>query len=138
MKFDFWQYCQFYTLQNGKYYWWKNLIIKHMKVIAITFFTRRFPFFDHGLTQSIHFCWLSLWYFFEQNFLLLLMLSKLDSKSTTDLGGDLIFIFIHYKMVNLLQTKTTKTQLKMAIYSRSFIQNFDNWWFWTRKNKHIA
>ena len=25
----------------------------------------------------------------------------------------------------------------MAIYSRSSIQNFDNWWFWIRKNKHI-
>ena len=24
----------------------------------------------------------------------------------------------------------------MAIYSRSPIQNFDNWWFWIRKNKH--
>ena len=25
----------------------------------------------------------------------------------------------------------------MAIYSRSSVQNFDNWWFWIRKNKHI-
>ena len=23
----------------------------------------------------------------------------------------------------------------MAIYSRSSVQNFDNWWFWIRKNK---
>ena len=26
----------------------------------------------------------------------------------------------------------------MAIYSRSSVQNFDNWWFWIRKNKFIA
>ena len=26
----------------------------------------------------------------------------------------------------------------MAIYSRSSVQNVDNWWFWIRKNKRIA
>ena len=26
----------------------------------------------------------------------------------------------------------------MAIHSRSSVQNFDNWWFWIRKNKHIV
>ena len=26
----------------------------------------------------------------------------------------------------------------MAIYTRSPIQNFNNWWFWIRKNKHVA
>ena len=26
----------------------------------------------------------------------------------------------------------------MAIYTWSSVQNFDNWWFWIRKNKHIA
>ena len=26
----------------------------------------------------------------------------------------------------------------MVIYSRSPKQNFDNWWFWIRKNKRIA
>ena len=26
----------------------------------------------------------------------------------------------------------------MAMYSRSSVQNFDNQWFWIRKNKHIA
>ena len=25
----------------------------------------------------------------------------------------------------------------MAIYTWSSVQNFDNWWFWIRKNKHI-
>ena len=25
----------------------------------------------------------------------------------------------------------------MAIYSRSSVQNFNNWWFWIRKNKRI-
>ena len=25
----------------------------------------------------------------------------------------------------------------MAIYSKSSLQHFDNWWFWIRKNKHI-
>ena len=29
------------------------------------------------------------------------MLSELDSKLTTDLGWDLIFIFIHYKIIDL-------------------------------------
>ena len=27
---------------------------------------------------------------------------------------------------------------KWAIYSRPSVQNFDNWWFWIRKNKRIA
>ena len=26
----------------------------------------------------------------------------------------------------------------MVTYSRSSVQNFDNWWFWIRKNKRIA
>ena len=26
----------------------------------------------------------------------------------------------------------------MAIYSRSAIKNFDNWWFWIRENIHIT
>ena len=26
----------------------------------------------------------------------------------------------------------------MVIYSRSPVQNFNNWWFWIRKNKRIA
>ena len=26
----------------------------------------------------------------------------------------------------------------MAIYSRSSIKNFDNWWFWIRENIHIT
>ena len=26
----------------------------------------------------------------------------------------------------------------MVIYSRSYLQNFDNWWFWIRKNKCIV
>ena len=26
----------------------------------------------------------------------------------------------------------------MDIYSRSSVQNFDNWWLWIRKNKRIA
>ena len=25
----------------------------------------------------------------------------------------------------------------MAIYSRSTLQSFDNWWFWIRKNKRL-
>ena len=25
----------------------------------------------------------------------------------------------------------------MAIYSRLSVQNFDNWWFWIRKNKRL-
>ena len=25
----------------------------------------------------------------------------------------------------------------MAIYLRSSVQNFDNWWFWIRKNKSL-
>ena len=29
--------------------------------------------------------------------------------------------------------KTTKSIMKMAICSRSPIQNFDNWWYWIRK-----
>ena len=26
----------------------------------------------------------------------------------------------------------------MAIYSRSFIQNLNNWWIWIRRNKYIS
>ena len=26
---------------------------------------------------------------------------------------------------------------KMAIYSRSFVQNFGNWWFWIRKTNAL-
>ena len=45
---------------------------------------------------------MSLQYFFEQNFLLLLTLSELDSKSRTGLGQD--FTILHYKMINLDST----------------------------------
>ena len=49
--------------------------------------------------------WLSLWYFFGKNHLLLWTLSKLDSKSTTGLRLDLTFfktiIIINYKIINL-------------------------------------
>ena len=31
-----------------------------------------------------------------------------------------------------LQRKMTKNITKMAIYSRSSLQNFDGWWFWIR------
>ena len=34
--------------------------------------------------------------------------------------------------------KTTKSTMKMAINSRSSLQNFDNQWLWIRKNKHIV
>ena len=40
--------------------------------------------------------------------------------------------------LEILQMKTTKNTIKMAIYSRSFVQNFDNWWSLFKKNKRIA
>ena len=39
------------------------------------------------------------------------------------------------KTCKMIKTKEQKTQWKMAIYTWSFTQNFDNWWFWIRKNK---
>ena len=44
------------------------------------------------------------------------------------------------KMINLdsITNENNKKQSKMAIYSRPSVQNFDNWWFWIRKNKHIT
>ena len=36
MRFNFWQYCHFYTLPNGQYYKWKTLIIGHKKAITTT------------------------------------------------------------------------------------------------------
>ena len=36
-------------------------------------------------------------------------------------------------MEKILQRKTTKNIIKMTVYSRSPVQNFDNWWFWVRK-----
>ena len=38
----------------------------------------------------------------------------------------------------ILLTKTIKNTIKRAIYSRSCVQNIDNWRFWIRKHKSIA
>ena len=52
---------------------------------------------------------------------------------------DGVVIFIHYKMINLdsITNENNKEQWKMVIYTWSFIQNHDNWWFWLRRNKYI-
>ena len=43
-------------------------------------------------------------------------------------------------MLNLdgIENEGNKKQLKMTIYSRSSVQNLDNWSLWIRKNKSIA
>ena len=43
-------------------------------------------------------------------------------------------------MINLdiITNENNKRHWKMAIYTWSLVQNYNNWWFWIRKNKHIA
>ena len=43
-------------------------------------------------------------------------------------------------MINLdiITNENNKRYWKMAIYTWSLVQNYNNWWFWIRKNKHIA
>ena len=41
-------------------------------------------------------------------------------------------------MINLDSFTNKNNKEQMAIYSRPFVQTFDNWWFWVSKNKRIA
>ena len=141
-------YCHFYTLQNGQYYKWKTWIIRHIKIIATTFFTLKFILFDLGLRKFIYTCWLfmllSLWYFFWVKPFITFKAFWIKLKINNWFKVRFNFWqFCHfYTLENDLfgqhyKRKQYRTQSKIAIYSRSSVQNFDNWTFWIRKNKSI-
>ena len=44
----------------------------------------------------------------------------------------------HIDSITNENNKKHNEKWEMAIYSRLSVQNFDNWWFWIRENKHIT
>ena len=130
--------CHFYTLQNGQYYKWKTLTIGHIKFIATTVFTLKLIF---------------IWSWFETLLLIICAVFTLIFfcvkpyitfntfwiRLKIDNWFRMRFNFHSYTLIlMILETKKNqRTQWKMAIYSRSSVQNFDNWWFWIRKSNAL-